>query len=208
MTTVHIFAPRGTLSQDCEGERAPGEPILSTVTAGRICYRHYFSHLCIPLLASHFPWVEIEMLGLTKLNRRHNRIIREDRKCLEARVRRFLSDYLSATDLQKTRFYEVVAGAAAGCHPERAISYLENIQVAEMTAESASAVVRRRVEMGKDSHDTQERFITDAYATTALAYRRAAGTYVDDERMQQLGTAAVHLLTIANSAMTSMQKDG
>jgi hypothetical protein len=148
------------------------------------------------------------MLGRTKLNRQHRKIIRQDRKYLEARVRRFLSDYLSATEIQKNQFYDVVAGAAAGCHPEGAISHLENIRVAEMTAESANAVVRRRVQTGKDSHSNIDRFITDAYATTTLAYRRAAGTYVDDERMQQLGTAAVHLLTIANSARASLQKDG
>ena len=70
-----------------------------------------------------------------------------------------------------------------------------------MTAESANEVVMRRVAMRKDGEDSLETFITDAYATTTLAYRRAAGTYVDDKRMQQLGTAAVHLLTIANSAM-------
>jgi 3-phosphoglycerate kinase len=156
------------------------------------------------MLASHVLLVEIK----NARNRQHRRVIREDRKFLEARVRRFLSDYLSATDVRKNQFYEVVVGASAGCHPEGAISHLENIRVAEMTAESANAVVQRRVQMGKDSHSNLERFITDAYATTALAYRRAAGTYVDDERMQQLGTAAVHLLTIANSAMAPLQRDG
>ena len=145
------------------------------------------------------------MLRWNKINRRHRRIIREDRKYLEARVRRFLSNYLSATDQQKIGFYEVVAGAAAGCHPERVV--FENMVMAEMTAKSANAVVRRRLEMEKGSRDSLERFITDAYATTALAYRRAGGTYVNDKQMQRLGTAAVHLLTIANSAMTSLQKE-
>lgn len=46
-------------------------------------------------------------------------------------------------------------------------------------------------------------FITDAYATVTMAYQRAAGTYTIDKEMQQLGTAAVHLLTIATSYMTS-----
>jgi hypothetical protein len=41
--------------------------------------------------------------------------------------------------------------------------------------------------------------ITDAYATVAVAYRRAAGVYAMDEEMQKLGTAAVHLLTMATS---------
>ena len=39
-----------------------------------------------------------------------------------------------------------------------------------------------------------------AYATVAVAYRRAAGVYAIDEEMQ-LGTAAVHLLTKATSHM-------
>jgi hypothetical protein len=37
----------------------------------------------------------------------------------------------------------------------------------------------------------------------ALAYRRASATYTPDEEMQKLGTAAVHLLTIANSYMAN-----
>ena len=141
------------------------------------------------------------MFEWTKINRKRRTIVRQDRKYLEARVRRFLSDYLSATEAQKSRFYAAVAGASAGCHPEHSISQLENTRVAEMTAESANEVVMRRVAMRKDGEDSLETFITDAYATTTLAYRRAAGTYADDKRMQQLGTAAVHLLTIANSAM-------
>jgi hypothetical protein len=42
-------------------------------------------------------------------------------------------------------------------------------------------------------------FVTDAYATVAIAYHRAAGIYTDDKKMQELGTAAVHLLTMATS---------
>ena len=45
--------------------------------------------------------------------------------------------------------------------------------------------------------------ITDAYATVAIAYRRASAAYTMDEEMQQLGTAAVHLLTIATSYMAA-----
>jgi hypothetical protein len=149
------------------------------------------------------------MFERTKIDRQRKKIVRHDRRHLEVRVRRFLSNYLSATDLQKAHFYEVIAGASAGCLPENSISYLEqNVRMAEMTAEAASAVVRRRVELGQDGDDSLERFITDAYATAAVAYRRAAGTYVYDQPMQRLGTAAVHLLTIANSAMISLQKDG
>ena len=42
-------------------------------------------------------------------------------------------------------------------------------------------------------------FVTDACATVAVAYHRAAGVYVADEKMEKLGTAAVHLLTMATS---------
>ena len=142
----------------------------------------------------------------SKINRQRRRLIREDRKYHEARVRRFLSDYLSASEMQKNQFYEVIAGASAGCHPENSISYLENIQIAEMTAETANGVVRRRLQAGNDS-DILERFITDAYATAAVAYRRAAGIYVDDTRMQKLGTAAVHLLTMATSRLMAESKE-
>ena len=45
--------------------------------------------------------------------------------------------------------------------------------------------------------------ITNAYATVAIAYRRASAAYAGDEEMQQLGTAAVHLLTIAISYMAA-----
>ena len=44
-------------------------------------------------------------------------------------------------------------------------------------------------------------FVTDAYATVGIAYHRAAGVYTMDEEMQELGTAAVHLLTMATSYM-------
>ena len=42
-------------------------------------------------------------------------------------------------------------------------------------------------------------FIIDAYATVAIAYHRAAGIYSEAKPMQELGTAAVHLLTMATS---------
>jgi hypothetical protein len=107
----------------------------------------------------------------------------------------------------KAQYYEVVAGASAGCHPEHYISILEDIRVAEMTAEKASTVAKRRSEAGKDKHDL-DRFVTDAYATVAVAYRRAAGIYTGDRQMQELGTAAVHLLTMATSHMMARSKDG
>ena len=44
-------------------------------------------------------------------------------------------------------------------------------------------------------------FVTDAYATVGIAYHRAAGVYTMDKEMQELGTAAVHLLTMTTSYM-------
>ena len=49
-------------------------------------------------------------------------------------------------------------------------------------------------------------FVTGASATVAIAYRRAAGVYVADEKMQELGTAAVHLLTMATSYMSAQKE--
>ena len=64
----------------------------------------------------------------------------------------------------------------------------------------ALRVVKMRERRVEDSQGLPG-LITDAYATVAIAYRRAAAVYVLDEEMQKIGTAAVHLLTIANSHM-------
>jgi hypothetical protein len=134
-----------------------------------------------------------------KIKRQRRRITRQDREYLEARVRRFLNGYLSAGDVDKDRYLEVVAGAAAACQPANVISDSENLQVAEIAAATANAVVMRRIGVGKDPDDRAYTFMTDACATVAVAYRRAAAIYVGDEQMQTLGTAAVHLLTMATS---------
>jgi hypothetical protein len=52
------------------------------------------------------------MFGWSTIERQRRRIIREDRKFLEARVRRLLTNYLSATETQKPRYFEVVAAEA------------------------------------------------------------------------------------------------
>jgi hypothetical protein len=49
-------------------------------------------------------------------------------------------------------------------------------------------------------------FVTDACATVAVAYHRAAAVYVEDQEMQELGTAAVHLLTMATSYMIAQRE--
>jgi hypothetical protein len=56
-------------------------------------------------------------------------------------------------------------------------------------------VVRLRERQEIDGNDELAALITDAYATVALAYRRASAAYTVDEDMQQLGTAAVLLVT-------------
>jgi putative ABC transport system substrate-binding protein len=48
----------------------------------------------------------------------------------------------------------------------------------------------------------------DACATVGIAYHRAAGVYTLDKEMQELGTAAVHLLTMATSYMRAHKETG
>jgi hypothetical protein len=146
------------------------------------------------------------MFSRFKIKRQQRRITRQDREYLEARVRHFLNGYLSAGDVDKDRYLEVIAGAAAACQPENVVSYSENLQVAEIAAATASAVVMQRIGIGKDPDDRAYAFMTDACATVAVAYRRAAGVYVADEQMQTLGTAAVHLLTMAMSRSMAKSK--
>lgn len=52
-----------------------------------------------------------------------------------------------------------------------------------------------------------ETLITDAYATVALAHRRAAAVYTSEDDMKRLGTAAVHIVTIATSYMATRLDD-
>jgi hypothetical protein len=127
--------------------------------------------------------------------------IREDRRHIVPRARRFLLSYLSSDDLQKQQYLELVAGAAAACQPLTADPDLENIELSKVIAETAARVVKVRELNAAANSEQLATSITDAYATVAMAYRRAAAIYVLDEEMQQIGTAAVHLVTIANSYM-------
>ena len=133
--------------------------------------------------------------------------IREDRKHLEARARRLLKNYLSADGPRKRQYYEVVAGAAAACQPSVTDPKMEDPQLAQATAEAALRIVKLRERQASDDKGHLAVLITDAYATVAVAYRRAAAVYTVDEEMQQLGTAAVHLVTIANSYMAAQSAD-
>ncbi|MBR1250073.1 hypothetical protein JQ609_24505 [Bradyrhizobium sp. AUGA SZCCT0169] len=129
--------------------------------------------------------------------------IRKDRKHLEARARRLLKNYLSADGPSKAAVYELIAGAAAGCQPDISDPELEGVRLAQASAEVGLNVVRVREHQAFDDNDHLAELITDAYATVAIAYGRASAAYTVDEEMQKLGTAAVHLLTIATSYMTA-----
>jgi hypothetical protein len=148
------------------------------------------------------------MFHWSKVDRQRRKTIADDQRYLESRVRRFLNGYLVASDAEKDLYYEAVAGASSGCQPANSVSHLESKRTAEMTADLASSISKQRQQGAEDREDGLERFITDAYATTAMAYRRAAGIYANDEKMLKLGTAAVHLLTIATSRMMARSKEG
>jgi hypothetical protein len=101
----------------------------------------------------------------------------------------------------------VVEDASKQCRPAGSglpPPELEDNQIAEATSSAAMKKVLERDATMKD--DPTADFITDACATVAIAYHRAAGLYTLDKEMQELGTAAVHLLTMATSYMRA-QKD-
>jgi len=125
--------------------------------------------------------------------------IDNDRKNLEIRVRRLLQNYLSADEPQKRRYYEVIAGAAAGCQSDLTDPKLDGVRSARVCAERALKVVGARERQTFRDDEQFAELITDAFATVAVAYSRASAAYTTDEEMQKLGTAAVHLLTIATS---------
>jgi hypothetical protein len=145
------------------------------------------------------------MLSRFKTDKRR-KAIREDRKYIVTRARRFLTSYLASDDLQKQQYYELVAGAADACRPRVSDPHLENTELSKLIAETALRVVQVRHRQAEDKDHLQE-LITDAYSTVAIAYRRAAAVYVLDEEMQQIGTAAVHLVTIANSYMAAQSPE-
>lgn len=128
------------------------------------------------------------------------RKLKRDNRLLEKRVRRFLEDYLAADPIRKNEFYEVVAGAAAACQASVVDPDKDNIELTQIASEKAFNVFRSRASHHA-SGDSVQSMITDAYATVAIAHRRAAAIYTRDLELQQLGTAAVHLVTIATSYM-------
>jgi hypothetical protein len=151
-----------------------------------------------------------QVFGWFKTERRERRrTVRLDRKHLEARSRRFLKIYLDADETRKPRFYRVIDEASKRCQPSESglpPSELEDAQIAEATSRVAMRIVLPRIESKK--HDQFDDFVTDAYATVGVAYHRAAGVYTMDKEMQELGTAAVHLLTMATSYTNAQRDEG
>ena len=149
------------------------------------------------------------MFGWFKSERRERRRkVRLDRKYLEARSRRFLKTYLTADETRKPQFYRAVEEASQRCQPAESglpPSELEDAQIAEATSRAAMKSVLERTALKKD--DRLADFLTDAYATVGIAYHRAAGVYTMDTEMQELGTAAVHLLTMATSYTNAQKND-
>ena len=139
------------------------------------------------------------------VQRERRRKVRLDRKHLEARSRRFLKSYLNADETRKPQFYRAVEEASKQCPPVKSglpPPELEDAQIAEATSGAAMKMVLGREERGTLKKDDRiSDFVTDAYATVGIAYHRAAGVYTMDKEMRELGTAAVHLLTMATSYM-------
>jgi len=132
--------------------------------------------------------------------RDQRRKIRLDRQHLETRARRFLKNYLDADAIHKPHFYRAVEDASQHCQPpEPGVSEFYDAQTAEAASAAAMDTVLAREAAVQEKDDRIAGFVTDAYATVGVAYHRAAGVYTIDEEMQELGTAAVHLLTMATS---------
>ena len=150
-----------------------------------------------------FNWLESGQMHRRKT-------VKHDREHLESKARRFFTNYLAADEVRKHKFYRAVEHASKECQPaELALqsSDLEDAQIAEATSNAAMKIVLAREKQSVPDQDVRlATFVTDAYATVAVAYHRAAGVYVSDKEMQELGTAAVHLLTMATSYMMA-QKD-
>jgi hypothetical protein len=143
-----------------------------------------------------FDWLKSE-------RRARRKKVRLDRKHLEARARNFLKRYLEAEEIRKPQFYRAVDDISKKCQPAALGSThpdLDDSQIAESTSQTALQMVLDRE--GRSAKDDQvSEFVTDACATVAIAYHRAAGVYAADKEMQKLGTAAVHLLTLATAYM-------
>jgi hypothetical protein len=146
-----------------------------------------------------FGWFKSEQ-------RERRRKARLDREHLEARSRRFLKNFLNADQTRKSQYYQAVDAATEQCYPADALlsPELDDAQIAEAISAAAMKIVLERRALEKN--DRIADFVTDAYATVCIAYNRAAGVYTADKEMEKLGTAAVHLLTMANSYISAQKE--
>jgi hypothetical protein len=150
-----------------------------------------------------FRWLKSE-------ERDRRRKIRLDRRHLEARARHFLKSYLKADETQKPDYYRAVEEASKRCQPAKSglpSSELGDAQIAEAASDAAMKAVLALLEEGAFKKSAPN-FLADSFATVGIAYHRAAGIYTRDLEMQDLGTAAVHLLTMATSYMMGTKSDG
>jgi hypothetical protein len=151
-----------------------------------------------------FDWFKREQ-------RRRRKTIKLDRKHLEARARRFLKSYLDANEERKPHYYGAVDHASRYC--QRSAGDLpssfefEDAEVAEATSKAAMTVILAKKKLVLGDKAEKADFVTDAYATVGIAYHRAAGLYSKNSEMQALGTAAVHLLTIATSYLRAEENN-
>ena len=150
------------------------------------------------------------MFGWFKSEKRERqKKVKLDRKHLEARTRRFLKNYLDAEQMRKPQFYRAVDDISKKCQPEEldlAQPDLDQGRIAEATSQAAMQMVLER-QRHSNQKDRVGEFVTDACATVGVAYHRAAGVYDADKEMQDLGTAAVHLLTMATSYMNAQKNE-
>jgi len=125
----------------------------------------------------------------SKRTRLQSKLIRSDRKYLEARSRRFLQSYLKADESRKPHFYRAVEGAVHKCQAEAGVDQPSNEQedaeIATATSSAAMKVVLERI--GRKEDNGNAAFLTDAYATIAIAYHRAAGVYIEDRGYAGIG---------------------
>ena len=148
-----------------------------------------------------FGWLNSEQ-------RDRRRKIRLDRKHLEVRARHFLKSYLKADEKQKAQYYRAVEEASKKCQPAISgmpSSELGDARIAEAASDAAMKTVLALQAQGASMKNAPN-FVADAFATVAVAYHRAAGVYTKNVEMQELGTAAVHLLTMATSYMMAHEE--
>jgi hypothetical protein len=127
-------------------------------------------------------------------------LIKKDREHLEARARRFLKSYLKADENGKAQFYRVVEDVVLKCQADAgSASRPTELEDEEIARATSAAALKILLAQENNEASSNAAFSTDAYATVAIAYHRAAGVYSEDKPMQELGTAAVHLLTMATS---------